>query len=718
MKSAAPHVAVWLDEPSPGEEVFAQALEWARRLGWPLRTLPLTDGPAERRSEDLGPDDLYVVDEGLTPSLRGALLRRVLRLPRAGVLLCPRVCAPIARVLVVVRDRDPASGFLDTAAGVCQSLGADPVVLTVAQSEAEARRREQFAGDRFAAHFLAGEFDAVVGGGLCESVAWVARLRRCALVMIERETPSWWRRLRGEMVERLVGLAATASVLALPRTWRMGGSSPKKGEEGGRGLSQVGVRDKMLDDSTPSRRLGVDSSKSGFKWMWWVLGGMLLFAGGFTAYCLAPLAQAASAGEPGHETEQTEERASVEVIQPSEGGVERTTTQPGSVQAYERARQYAPVSGILKAQMVDIGDRVTKGQLVAKIDVPDLEKQVKQYKAAVSQARARVKQMEARVATAKADLLAKKAKIKQAQAAIKTATAWRRFRKIQFDRMDYLVKNKSVEGRLQDEYYEHLNAAIETENTAKASLDTAKAEEAAAEAAIKQAEADVLEATAEIEVDQARVEKAEVMVQFSEIRAPYDGVVTQLRHDLGAYVRAASTSDGHLPLLTIERTDRFRVVVQVPDRDVPFCDPGDTAVVEIDALPRKKFPARVSRIAQSEDLQTRLMRAEIDLPNPNGEIKQGMYGRVTIILDRSAGQLSLPSSCLVGKTEDGNGTVYVVRDHHVHLVPVKISADNGIRIAVREGLSPKDQVVLHPSSTLAEGEEVTVTTPAASASQN
>src|SRR5947209_3409541 len=112
------------------------------------------------------------------------------------------------------------------------------------------------------------------------------------------------------------------------------------------------------------------------------------------------------------------------------------------------------------------------------------------------------------------------------------------------------------------------------------------------------------------------------------------------------------------------------------------------------------------------------MRVEIDLPNPKGEIKQGMYGRVTIILDRSAGQFSLPSSCLVGKTEDGTGGVYVVRDHHLHLVPVKISADNGIRIAVREGLSPKDQVVLRPSNTLVEGEEVTVTTPVARASQN
>jgi RND family efflux transporter MFP subunit len=457
----------------------------------------------------------------------------------------------------------------------------------------------------------------------------------------------------------------------------------------------------------------VAKAKSGFDWKWWVFGGLLLFAGGFTAYFRGPLAAPAEAStkESEHEAEPADDCVCVEVTQPSETGVERTTTQPGSVQAYERAPQYAAVSGILKEQMVDIGARVHKGQLLAKIDVPDLEKQVKQYKATVSQARARVKQMEARVATAQAELLAKQAKIKQAEAAIRTATAWRRFRKLQFDRIEYLANKDSVEGRMRDESFEHLNAAIETENTARAALDTAKAEEAAARAAIKQADADVLEAEAQIEVELARVEKAEVMVKLSEIRAPYDGIVTQLRHNVGAYVRAASESNTSLPLLTIERSDLFRVVVQVPDRDVPFTDPGDTAIVEIDALRGKKFPARVSRIAQSEDLQTRLMRVEIDLPNPTGEIKQGMYGRVLIILDRSAGQLSLPSSCLVGKTEEGTGSVYVVRNHHACLVPVKFSSDNGIRCAVREGLSRKDKVVLHPSN-LSDGEEVTVLTPA------
>src|SRR5205807_1404140 len=128
------------------------------------------------------------------------------------------------------------------------------------------------------------------------------------------------------------------------------------------------------------------------------------------------------------------------------------------------------VSGYLDKQTVDIGDRVKKGRLLAKIDVPDLEKKVKQYRAGLSQSRARVSQMEARVATARADLLARQAKIKQAQAGIKSAAAWLRFRKKQYSRMQDLLASRSIDERLVDESQERYEAAIETQNAAEAAL--------------------------------------------------------------------------------------------------------------------------------------------------------------------------------------------------------------------------------------------------------
>src|SRR5262249_49617623 len=158
---------------------------------------------------------------------------------------------------------------------------------------------------------------------------------------------------------------------------------------------------------------------------------------------------------------------------------------------------------------------------------------------------------------------------------------------------------------------------------------------------------------------------------------PFDGVVTERNFNPNDFVRAASEGGAHLPLLTVQRTDLMRVVVQVADRDVPYADPGDPAIVEIDALPGQKFPASISRIADSEDPETRLMHVEIDLPNPpgmnrKGMIRHGMYGRVTIILEKVE-MLSLPSSCLVGKSQDSKGYVYVVRDGRARQVPVQIN---------------------------------------------
>jgi RND family efflux transporter MFP subunit len=459
----------------------------------------------------------------------------------------------------------------------------------------------------------------------------------------------------------------------------------------------------------------VTDSRRSLKLLWWGFG--LLAAGGVAlgGYLLSPgSAPASGTEEPAH-TQTEDDPIPVEVVHPRAGGVERTTTQPGSVQAYERARLFAAVSGYLKSQDVDIGIRVKKGQLLAKIDVPELEKEVKQYRATLSQAKARVSQMEARVSTARADLLARKAKIKQAQASIKSASAWLRFRKKQFERMQSLLAAKAIDERLVDENQERYEAAVESENAAMAALDTARAEEAAAEAGIKQAEADVMEAKAQVQVDEARIEKGEIQVGFSEIRAPYDGVITQRSMLPNDYVRAAREGGSGDPLLTVERTNLFRVVVQVPDRDVPFTDPGDPAFVEIDALPGKRYPAKVSRIASAEDPDTRLMRVEVDVPNPDGDLRRGMYGRVTIILDRPAGHLSLPSSCL--KTEGDRTTVFVVRNNRVHQVPVKVSTDNAVWCGIREGLQTKDQVVLHPGNDLTDGAEVVVSAPVSTPTQ-
>ena len=224
------------------------------------------------------------------------------------------------------------------------------------------------------------------------------------------------------------------------------------------------------------------------------------------------------------------------------------------------------------------------------------------------------------------------------------------------------------------------------------------------------AKADVFEAEAQVKVAKAELDRSKVRLDFARITAPFDGIITQRPLFLGAFVRSASEGGAPQSVLTIQRTDVMRVVVQIPDREARYADPGDPAIVEIDAFPEKKFPAKVSRIAKAEDKRTRLMPIEIDLDNEDGLIHQGMFGKVTIILDPALKLISIPTGCLVGNHVNGNGTVFVHRpDGKVYRVAIRIGMDNHKRVEVLSGLKTTDEVVLHPPSSLSDGGEVHAT---------
>lgn len=392
----------------------------------------------------------------------------------------------------------------------------------------------------------------------------------------------------------------------------------------------------------------------------------------------------------------------VKVIHPRKG-LERRSTQPGSIQAYESVRLFAKVPGFLKKQAVDIGDRVKAGQVLAVLDVPELETQVRRGQAVLAQARSRVVQMKARVSSATAELEAAKAAVTQAEATEKSSVAWVRFRDKQLQRMRELFALKSIDERLVDESKERYEASVQTAEAARATILTNKAHVIAYGAKVESAAADIAFAEAEVDVAQAELERYTVQLQFATIKAPFDGVITHRSSVPGDFVRSANEGGLHEPILTVQRTDLMRVVVQIPDRDVPFAEPGDPAMVAIDSLGGKEIPGKISRVARSEDPQTRLMHVEIDLPNPTGKICHGMYGRVTIVLDKSTDQLSIPSSCLVGKAQNGRGSIFVVRDNTAVLTKVQIGIDNGIEVGIVGGLDADADVILQPGSAVSDG---------------
>jgi RND family efflux transporter MFP subunit len=442
-------------------------------------------------------------------------------------------------------------------------------------------------------------------------------------------------------------------------------------------------------------------------WKWLILSGALIVCCATAAGFYLTWGAGSADAETGFEDQSVEHSSTlhVDVIHPEKGKMPRITRQPGTVLSYDSARLFAEVSGYMKTEAVDIGDKVKRGDVLIVIDVPELQKLCKKWQAAIEQAKARVKQAEAHLITAQADVKAAQAKVVQARANRKSAHAWQVYCNLKLKRYQDLASTNSVEFKLVEEAQEYLDAAIEKENAAEAAISTAQADVESAQAKIDQANADIDSAKADVGVAAAESERAQVMVDFATIRSPYDGFITQRSLLPGDFVKAGSEGSGITPLLTVERTDKMRVVVQIPDRDVPYCDPGDEATIEIDALPDVKIPAKVSRIARSEDPQTKLMRVELDVPNKSGKLRQGMYGWVTVVLDPESEQLSIPSNCLVGKAQDGKGSVYVVEDGHAKLRSIHYGYDNGERVAVT-GLTPRDFIITQAPPSLHDGAAV------------
>jgi RND family efflux transporter MFP subunit len=228
-------------------------------------------------------------------------------------------------------------------------------------------------------------------------------------------------------------------------------------------------------------------------------------------------------------------------------------------------------------------------------------------------------------------------------------------------------------------------------------------------------EADIEAAKADIEVAKAEFENSEVWVRYGKIRSPCDGVITQRGYLQGDFIKAGDQS-GSIPIVTVISTKKLRVVIPVPDRDVPYIEPGKPAILTFDALPKVTYKTEgnrkvvVSRLAKAEDYQTRLMRVEVDVENEDGRLELGMYGRATLILtDGSPGAVHIPSATLAGRSDGGEGTVRIVRDGKIQTIPINYGSDNGINVEILSGLSLQDQVVTGMNVPAPDGTPVTVT---------
>ncbi len=204
----------------------------------------------------------------------------------------------------------------------------------------------------------------------------------------------------------------------------------------------------------------------------------------------------------------------------------------------------------------------------------------------------------------------------------------------------------------------------------------------------------------------ANVKRLEQLESFKHIYAPFSGVLTRRNVDVGALINAGN-GGANQELFVVAQVDTIRIYVDVPETDSPSIHPGVHADVEIPALVGQHFAGNVVRTADSIDPTTRTLRTEVDVPNPRRQLLPGSYAQVHFALKEQVQRLTVPANALLFRAE-GPRAVVVGQNGKVQLRTVAIGRDFGTAVEILSGVTPADSVVLSPSDSLEEGEQVQI----------
>ena len=335
-----------------------------------------------------------------------------------------------------------------------------------------------------------------------------------------------------------------------------------------------------------------------------------------------------------------------------------TLVLPGNIQAVTEAPILARAEGFIVRRYVDIGDRLAAGQLMAEIEAPDLDQQVRQAQAAVEQAQA---------------------DLERAAAALEQGKANESLAKVTAQRWDNLVRRGVV---------------------SKQENDQNQAQYQAQSASVRALERAVAASKSNVSAAEANVARLSELRGYLKVRAPFAGVVTLRNVDVGALVNAGSTL-----LFRIAQTNLLRTYVNVPQSNAADVHVGQTATLSISESPDARFSGRVTRTANALDPASRTLLTEIQAPNPDGKLMPGMYVQVDLNLPRKDPPLLIASDTLVVRPE-GTLVALVGGGNVVHFQRVTVGRDFGDRIEVLSGLIEGERAIVNPNDSVQEGVKV------------
>jgi RND family efflux transporter MFP subunit len=337
----------------------------------------------------------------------------------------------------------------------------------------------------------------------------------------------------------------------------------------------------------------------------------------------------------------------VEVITAKTLTSDRALSLPGVVKPLEETKIYPRASGYVRRWLVDIGDKVKEGQLLAEIDTPELDAQIAQARAQLASAKAAVKQ----------------------------AVAQRDFAKSSSARYETLASQKLV---------------------SQSQVEQQQADATTGEANVNAAESNVT-------AQEANLKRLIDTKAFTSVTAPFAGTITTRTVDRGSLVQ----ENGTTPMFTLVATDPVRVYIDVPQSVAPSIKPGAEASLSVREYGDRAFTGKVTRSSGALDPELHIMQTEIQVPNPDGALIPGMYVQAALTLPVPHKVLEIPATALYTDSQ-GVRIATVDAQNRVHYVPITIERDTGATLWVATGVTGDERIVKIAVPTLAEGDLVDV----------
>ncbi len=352
------------------------------------------------------------------------------------------------------------------------------------------------------------------------------------------------------------------------------------------------------------------------------------------------------------------------VVLPQRAALSNRLEIAGELLPYQEVELHAKVSGYIRHIYVDIGDRVSKGQVLADLDIPELVAQVDEAQSTVQRSQQ--------------DILRAKSAVARTEA-------------------DHAALHAAYQRLMQA-------AAARPGLIAQQELDDAQAKDSASEAQVEAAKADLSAMQEALGAAKANHQHYASLANYARITAPYSGVVTWRYSDTGALVQAGTSSAGAQPVVKLAQTNILRLRVPVPDTLAGYVNIGALAQIRVEST-GQQLTGKVVRTTGELDLATRTLQVEIDLNNADNKLDPGMYADVSLELQRTGTALTVPIQAV--DRSGGRPAVMVVDNQgRIERREVTLGLESPSRVEVLSGLTDSDRVVAANLASFTAGEAV------------